>query len=203
MPAGASGRDDPGQGLDAVLRALDDERQDLADVLHDGPQQLMTAMRLVAGGTRHALVEGDTDRVRMGIERLEQLAEEGAAGLQRISAGLHPGRRDLPDALGVLVQTLEDRGVDASLTVEGAWPPRGARDAALYAVARECSLEAARRGATSISLLLAATGGRLRIESTGGGLGDSVLMLELDKQSFGREVLYVGSLGSGTGNGSV
>lgn len=178
MPAGAPGRDDPAQELDAVLQALDDEREDTANVLHDGPQQLMTAMRLVADGTLHALDDGDGERVRMGIERLEQLAEQGAAGLRRISIGLNPVRRDLADALAVLVELLEDRGVDASLAVEGDWPADGTRDAAFYAVARECSLEAARRGAASISLSLAATpdGAQLRIAG-GGEIGESVLSL--------------------------
>lgn len=178
MPGGDPGRDDPAQGLDAVLQALDDEREDTANVLHDGPQQLMTAMRLVADGTLHALDDGDGERVRMGIERLEQLAEHGAAGLRRISIGLNPMRRDLPEALGVLVELLEDRGVDASLAVEGDWP-EGARDAAFYAVARECSLESARRGATSIAMWLAAApeGEQLRITTSGGQLGESVLLL--------------------------
>jgi signal transduction histidine kinase len=178
MPAGDPGRDDPAQGLDAVLQALDDEREDTANVLHDGPQQLMTAMRLVADGTLHALDDGDGERVRMGIERLEQLAEHGAAGLRRISIGLNPVRRELPEALGVLVELLEDRGVDASLAVEGDWPD-GARDAAFYAVARECSLDSARRGATSISMSLTVTpeGEQLRITTSGGEPGESVLLL--------------------------
>jgi signal transduction histidine kinase len=178
MPAGDPGHDYPAQGLDAVLQALDDEREDTANVLHDGPQQLMTAMRLVADGTLHALDDGDGERVRMGIERLEQLAEHGAAGLRRISIGLNPLRRDLPEALGVLVELLEDRGVDASLAVEGDWP-EGARHAAFYAVARECSLDSARRGATSISMSLTATpeGEQLRITTSGGELGESVLLL--------------------------
>ena len=178
MPAGDPGHEHPAQGLDAVLQALDDEREDTANVLHDGPQQLMTAMRLVADGTLHALDDGDGERVRMGIERLEQLAEHGAAGLRRISIGLNPLRRDLPEALGVLVELLEDRGVDASLAVEGDWP-EGARDAAFYAVARECSLDSARRGATSISMSLTATpeGEQLRITTSGGELGESVLLL--------------------------
>ena len=178
MPAGDPGREDPSQGLDAVLQALDDEREDTANVLHDGPQQLMTAMRLVADGTLHALDDGDGERVRMGIERLEQLAEHGAAGLRRISTGLNPVRRDLPEALGVLVELLEDRGVDASLAVEGDWP-EGAPDAAFYAVARECSLDSARRGATSISMALTAApeGEQLRITTSGGELDDNVLLL--------------------------
>ena len=178
MPAGDPGHDDLAQGLDAVLQALDDEREDTANVLHDGPQQLMTAMRLVADGTLHALDDGDGERVRMGIERLEQLAEHGAAGLRRISTGLNPVRRDLPEALGVLVELLEDRGVDASLAVEGDWP-EGAPDAAFYAVARECSLDSARRGATSISMALTAApeGEQLRITTSGGELDDNVLLL--------------------------
>jgi signal transduction histidine kinase len=194
MPAGDPGRDDPAQGFDAVLQALDDEREDTANVLHDGPQQLMTAMRLVADGTLHALDDGDSERVRMGIERLEQLAEHGAAGLRRISIGLNPVRRDLADALAVLVELLEDRGVDASLAVEGDWPADGARDAAFYAVARECSLEAARRGAASISLSLAATADRpqLRITAGGGEIGESVLLLAGHRASAVGAQLEVG-----------
>jgi len=193
MPAGDPGHDDPAQGLDAVLQALDDEREDTANVLHDGPQQLMTAMRLVADGTLHALDDGDGERVRMGIERLEQLAEHGAAGLRRISVGLNPLRRDLPEALGVLVELLEDRGVDASLAVEGDWP-EGARDAAFYAVARECSLDSARRGATSISMSLTATpeGEQLRITTSGGELGESVLLLARHRAAgVGAELVVV------------
>jgi signal transduction histidine kinase len=193
MPAGDPGHDYPAQGLDAVLQALDDEREDTANVLHDGPQQLMTAMRLVADGTLHALDDGDGERVRMGIERLEQLAEHGAAGLRRISIGLNPLRRDLPEALGVLVELLEDRGVDASLAVEGDWP-EGARDAAFYAVARECSLDSARRGATSISMSLTATpeGEQLRITTSGGELGESVLLLARHRAAgVGAELVVV------------
>jgi|tagenome__1003787_1003787.scaffolds.fasta_scaffold20855513_3 signal transduction histidine kinase len=181
MPAGDPGRD---ERLDDVLRAVDDERRDIADRLHDGPQQLMTAMRLVADGTLHALEQGDNDRARRGIERLEQLAEEGAAGLHRMSATLHPGRldrRDLTGALGVLVAALCDADVDASLTAECDLPEGGGdRDGAFYQVARECSLECARRGATAIVISLSAPAGaaRLCIRSTGcRDLGEGVLLV--------------------------
>jgi signal transduction histidine kinase len=177
MPAGDS-------GLDDVLRAVDDERRDLADRLHDGPQQLMTAMRLVADGTLHALEQGDNDRAREGIERLERLAEEGAAGLQRMSATLHPGRldrRDLTEALELLVAALCESDVDASLSAGCDWPEGGGdRDGAFYQVARECSLECARRGATAIAISLSVPAGAARLCVRGIGcrdLGEGVLLV--------------------------
>jgi two-component system, NarL family, sensor kinase len=184
MSTGDPGWEQPRQGLDDVLRAMDDERRDLADRLHDGPQQLLTAMRLVADGTLHAFEQGDGERVRTGIERLEELAAEGAAGLQRMSACLHPGQlepRGLAEALDVLVASLREGDIEASLTVDCDWPPGcGERDSAFYQVARECSLESARRGATRISIRLAAPAGgaTLGIRSAGcGGLGEGVLLL--------------------------
>jgi len=77
---------------DDVPPRREEERRALADLLHDGPQQMMTAMRLVADGARHALDEGDVERARLGIVRLEQLAADGADELRRICDGLDPAR---------------------------------------------------------------------------------------------------------------
>jgi hypothetical protein len=77
---------------DDVPPRLEEERRALAERLHDGPQQIMTAMRLVADGTRHALDEGDVERARLGILRLEQLAAEGANELRRLCEGLDSAR---------------------------------------------------------------------------------------------------------------
>jgi signal transduction histidine kinase len=179
MPHPGRAADDASRALEDMLHALDDERLELAHRLHDGPQQVMTAIRLVADGTRHALEEGDTERARRCIERLEQLAGDGAEQLRRLAGSLDP--RDLVDALGMLVETLADDGLEASLTVEGTWPEGEAqRDAEIYQVARECCLDAARNGASSIAISLAAMPGSatLRVRCTGSErIGDGTMTL--------------------------
>jgi signal transduction histidine kinase len=160
--------------LDHVLRTADAERQDLAHRLHDGPQQLMTAIRLVADGARHALEHGDVEGARTALARLEELAVEAGDDLRRVSAGLHPvvmEQRGLLQALPSLVETLEDEhGVRASLSVEGVWPADdAARDTVIYRVARECCLDAVSEGAVSLEIELAAGRGTvsLRVRSHG------------------------------------
>jgi signal transduction histidine kinase len=164
MPARDPGPpDERGVLLDHVLRTADAERQDLAHRLHDGPQQLMTAIRLVADGARHALEQGDLDQARAGLARLEQLAVEAADELRSLSAGLHPvvmEQRGLRQALSSLVETIEEEhGVRASLTLEGSWPTDDVdRDTAIYQVAWEASHGAARAGAEAVEITLAVLG---------------------------------------------
>jgi signal transduction histidine kinase len=160
---------DRGVLLDHVLRTADAERQDLAHRLHDGPQQVMTAIRLVADGARHALEQGDVEGARAGLARLEQLAAEAADDLRRMSGGLHPvvmEQRGLLQALSSLVETLEaEHHVRASLGVDGTWPAGDPdRDTAIYQVARESCLEAARAGARSIEIALSASPGTVALE---------------------------------------
>jgi signal transduction histidine kinase len=160
--------DQGGALLDHVLDTIDGERQQIAHRLHDGPQQLMTAIRLVADGARHALEQGDSDQARQGLERLEQMAAEAADELRRMSAALHPvvmEQRGLRQALAALTETLEEEHeLRATFTDNGTWPAADpARDRAVYQIARESALAAARGGAASISILLAAQPGSLRL----------------------------------------
>jgi signal transduction histidine kinase len=59
----------------------------IADELHDGPQQLVTAIRLMADAGTTALAEGDTSRTQHALTRIVELADETAAELKRIAAG--------------------------------------------------------------------------------------------------------------------
>ncbi|HET6847523.1 MAG TPA: PfkB family carbohydrate kinase [Gaiellales bacterium] len=77
----------PGDGVPPELEA---ERRVLAERLHDGPQQILTALRLLADGSRHALEDGDLERARQGIERVEQLAAQGGDELRRLCEELDP-----------------------------------------------------------------------------------------------------------------
>ena len=134
-----------------VLDTVDVERQQLAHRLHDGPQQVLTAIRLLANGVSQALDVGDQQRARDGLERLEQLAGEAADELRRLSGGLHPvvlEQRGLVQALGALIEILENEyGLTATFARARDWQPGDDdRDAGIYLVAREWSLDAARRG---------------------------------------------------------
>ena len=149
--------------LDQMLETVDREREDLAHRLHDGPQQVMTAIRLLANGARHALAQGDGDRAREGLERLEQLAGEAGDELRRMSGSLHPvvlQQQGLLQALGSLSETLESEyGAEAGFARPRQWPAAsGERDPGLYRFAHESSLDAARRGAGSITIELATAG---------------------------------------------
>ena len=106
--------------LDHVLHTIDGERQEIASRLHDGPQQLMTAIRLLADGAQHALETGQTEQAGRTLERLQQLTMEAADELRRLSGSLHPvalEQSGLVQALAALTETLQDEhGVAAQLT---------------------------------------------------------------------------------------
>ena len=98
-------------GSDRAARAPDEERRELAERLHDGPQQILTALRLVADATRHALDQGDVERAHLGIRRLEELAVEGAEELRRLCEQLDPARRRAGERVAVLGPAAQDEVV--------------------------------------------------------------------------------------------
>jgi len=100
-----------GSGTAGAAPAPADERRALADRLHDGPQQILTALRLVADGTRHALEQGDLERALLGLRRLEELAAQGAGELRRMCEDLDPGRRQAGERVAVLGPAAEDEVV--------------------------------------------------------------------------------------------
>jgi pfkB family carbohydrate kinase/histidine kinase len=101
----------PAGGSDGGGPAPADERRALAEQLHDGPQQILTALRLVADGTRHALDQGDVERARLGLTRLEELAAEGATELRRLCEQLDPARRQAGERVAVLGPAAQDEVV--------------------------------------------------------------------------------------------
>src|SRR6476619_6373171 len=176
--------------LDHVLLTIDGERQEIAGRLHDGPQQLMTAIRLLADGAHHALETGQTEQAGRTLERLQQLAMEAADDLRRLAGSLHPvalEQSGLVQALAALTETLQDEhGVAAQLTAPAERSSRdNAHDAAVYMIARETAVSAVRAGATSVAIEL--TQGhrslRLRIETRGGGDPDPAVALLLHERA--------------------
>lgn len=58
------------------------ERRELADRLHDGPQQYVTAIRLLADAARKALDTGDQDAARRSLDRIGATADNLAENLR-------------------------------------------------------------------------------------------------------------------------
>src|SRR3954449_8040183 len=135
---------DEAELLGAVLRILDDEREQVAHDLHDGPQQLVAAIRLMADAAAHALGKGDEQGAQDAVARLGQHADAASEELRRITGRLFSvalEQRGLPHALEALCSSIEeDFGVPASFRRQtGEWQPAPGRDAALYSLAREAA----------------------------------------------------------------
>jgi len=145
--------------FDTMLRTLDDERAALALRLHDGPQQTMTAVRLMCDVIADAIRNGDVDRATEVLARLEDVASHAADDLRRTVARLHPvvmEQLGLIQALGSLAETVhEESGVAASFTRPASgWQGDVERDTAIFQIAREAAINAARHGRPPVSISL-------------------------------------------------
>jgi len=162
---------------DTMLHTLDDERAALAMRLHDGPQQTMTAVRLLCDVIGDAIRNGDVDRANEVLARLEDVAADAADDLRRTVARLHPvamAQHGLLQALGSLAETVhEEYGVDASFSrPASSWEGDVERDTAIFQIAREAAINAARHGRSPVSISLEREEGRisLAVEDAGGTL---------------------------------
>ena len=158
--------------FDSMLRMLDDEREHVAHELHDGPQQLLAAIRLMADAVAHAVREGDEQRASEALRRLEEHAGEASDELRETTRQLHPvvlEQRGLLPALEALQEMVQDQyGAAVRLQrPEGEWHADATRDAALYGLARDAAVGAAAAGARSIRISLQGDGGggELTVES--------------------------------------
>jgi two-component system, NarL family, sensor histidine kinase UhpB len=163
--------------FDTMLHTLDDERAALAMRLHDGPQQTMTAVRLMCDVIGDAIRNGDVDRANEVLARLEDVASAAADDLRRTVARLHPvvmEQQGLLQALGSLAETVhEEYGVDARFSRPAAvWEGDVERDTAIFQIAREAAINAARHGRPPVSISLEHEDGRisLAVEDAGGTL---------------------------------
>jgi len=165
--------------VERAVQLIDEERADIAHRLHDGPQQLYTAIRLQAEGARHAITEGDSVRAADALARLQALASEASDELRQMTARLHPvvmEQQGLVQALSSLAEMLEEQ---YRMTVEvaapsGQWPSQPERDQELYEVAREVAVGGARNGA-----------GRVRMELSRNGAIALVLQLQAGDATAG------------------
>ena len=134
-----------------MLDAIDAERETLAHCLHDGPQQTLTAVRLMCDVVRDAISKGDVHHAEEVLGRLERLASDAADDLRRTVARLHPvvmQQQGLVQALGSLAETVhEEYGVTTTFNrPRGGWEAEEDRDTAIFQIAREAAVNAARHG---------------------------------------------------------
>jgi signal transduction histidine kinase len=176
-PRDARGREQ-GELFDHMLDAIDAERETLAHCLHDGPQQTLTAVRLMCDVVRDAVSKGDVHHAEEVLGRLERLAADAADDLRRTVARLHPvvmQQQGLLQALGSLAETVhEEYGVPTSFNrPRGGWQAEEDRDTAIFQIAREAAVNAARHGRPPvlISLQRSPLDIHLSVEDRGGELG--------------------------------
>jgi len=174
--------------FDSMLRMLDHEREQVAHELHDGPQQLLAAIRLMADAVAHAVGEGDATRATEALRRLEQHAGDASEELRDTTRQLHPvvlQQRGLLPALEALQEMVQDQ-YGAAVRFQrpaGDWHADADRDAALYGLARDAAVGAAMAGAGSVGIALQGDGGgvELTVESDRSlsGLPGADLRMEL------------------------
>jgi len=177
VPESRRGPREQSELFDHMLDAIDAERETLAHCLHDGPQQTLTAVRLMCDVVRDAISKGDVHHAEEVLGRLERLASDAADDLRRTVARLHPvvmQQQGLVQALGSLAETVhEEYGVATSFTrPPGGWEAEDDRDTAIFQIAREAAVNAARHGRPPvlISLQRSTADIHLSVEDRGGGL---------------------------------
>jgi signal transduction histidine kinase len=166
--------------FDHMLQAIDSERQTLSHHLHDGPQQSLTAVRLMCDAALEAVNRGDSARAREVLERLERLAIDAADELRRTVGRLHPvvmEQLGLLQALGSLAETVhEEYGVATAFErPPAAWEAQSDRDTAIFQIAREAAVNAARHGRPPVTIALTRSARDicLSVEDHGGALGSA------------------------------
>jgi signal transduction histidine kinase len=145
--------------IDHMLQSNDAEREALAHRLHDGPQQSLAAIRLIADGARDALDTGDIPTAARRLEQLQEVAAAAGDELRRMTSGLYPvvmEQLGLLQAIGSLAESLdEDYGTATTVTLPREWPPTDPeRDRTVYQVAREAAAQLARDGAGQLRISL-------------------------------------------------
>ncbi len=169
MTDGADGR-----ALAERLRAERDERRRLAELIHDGPVQLVAAIAQMLDAAHHALAAGDVAAGAPIVERALAVAREASVDLREIVSGIEPDalrKLGLAAAIGELAErhTLR-RGVSFDLDVSAGDDLGDGAQSGLYQIVRDAIDQAVRRGPpTHVTVTInALVGGvELRIDDDG------------------------------------
>lgn len=164
-----------GRALAERLRAERDERRRLAELIHDGPVQLVAAIAQMLDAAQHALVEGDVAAGAPIVERALAVAREASADLREIVSGIEPDAlRELGLAAAIAELTERHalrRGVAFDLDVAAGDDLGEGAQSGLYQIVRDALDQAVRRGPparVAVSITHADGGVELRIADDGG-----------------------------------
>jgi two-component system NarL family sensor kinase len=148
------------------LRAEQDERRRLAELIHDGPVQHIAALAQMLDAATISLARGDTDGSAEALGRAVQVAREAAADLRDLVADIEPislqeggfeaAVRELTERVAVR------RGVDVHVSTPAAGLLGERARSGLYQIVREALDQAVRRGPPStfsITLTQTSVGG--------------------------------------------
>ena len=167
--------DEPdGRALVERLRAERDERRRLAELIHDGPVQLVAALSQMLDAAHDALGAGDVASGSAIVERALAVAREAGVDLREIVSGIEPDAlRELGLAAASQSSRSGTRPVAASrstsTSLEEAKLGEGVQSG-LYQIVRDAVDQAVRRGPPGrvrISLVASDAGVELRIEDDG------------------------------------
>ena len=164
-----------GDLVDHVLDAGDRERARTAHRLHDGPQQTMTAVRLMADVARQALHDGDLAGARGVLDELDRHAAAAADEVRREIARMHPvvlEQQGLVQALAACAESVSEEGVPTTFRgPDGRLAADRTRDAHLLEMAREAVAFAVRLCYPPIAIALSLEAdGDIRLTVDGGAV---------------------------------
>jgi signal transduction histidine kinase len=167
--------DAEGRALAERLRAERDERRRLAELIHDGPVQLVAAISQMLDAAQAALASGDVRGGSVIVERALAVAREASTDLREIVTGIEPQalrELGLAAALGELAERhAARRGVAFELDVAAGDDLGDGAQSGLYQIVRDALDQAVRRGPptrVAITIAPAAAGVELRIADDGG-----------------------------------
>jgi signal transduction histidine kinase len=163
-----------GRALAERLRAERDERRRLAELIHDGPVQLVAAIAQMLDAAHHALEAGDVESGAPIVERALAVAREASVDLREIVSGIEPDAlRKL--GLAAAIDELAERhalrrGVVFDLDLAACAGLGEGAQSGLYQIVRDALDQAVRRGPpgrVSIAVTEAEGGVELRIGDDG------------------------------------
>ena len=166
--------DTDGRALVERLRAERDERRRLAELIHDGPVQLVAAITQMLDAAHHALEAGDVASGSPIVERALAVAREASGDLREIVSGIEPDAlRDLGLAAALTELTERHtarRRVAFVLDVTAGNDLGEGAQSGLYQIVRDALDQAVRRGPPTeviVSIVPAEGGVELTIEDNG------------------------------------
>jgi signal transduction histidine kinase len=157
------------------LRAERDERRRLAELIHDGPVQLLAAVTQMLDAAQAAFAGGDPAAAAAIVERALGVAHEANGDLREIVSGIEPHALSELGLAAAIAELAERhtvrRGVVFDLDVAVGDGLGDGAQSGLYQIVRDAIDQAVRRGPpTKVAISIAPSGGgvELRIADNGG-----------------------------------